>query len=135
MFAKDIMTTSVITVKSDTTIKDAINMLIEIQISGLIVLDDNNDVLGVVTEKDLIVAYDFLGTTKVAISDFVCRDIISANEDTPIEEISRLFVQRNIKRVPVVDGKRLVGVVSRRDVLKCILLEEGEKQFRKDLES
>lgn len=127
MLAKDIMTVGVITAKPETTIKDAIKLLVEIQISGLMVLDDNNDIVGVVTEKDLLVAYDFLGTTQSVIKDFICTDIISVTPDTPMQEISKILVQKNIKRVPVIEEGKLLGVVSRRDVLRSILgLEENQ---------
>ena len=124
MLAKDIMTTQVVTIEPETTLKEAINLLVKIEISGLMVMKDDSELVGVISEKDLLVAYDFLGQVKTPVSDFVNREVISIEEDTPVEEISRLLVQQNIRRVPVVKDKKLVGIVSRRDLLKCILLEE-----------
>jgi tRNA nucleotidyltransferase (CCA-adding enzyme) len=121
MVAKDIMTTQVMTVLPTTTIKEAITLIVEIEISGLVVLGDNSEVIGIITEKDLLVAYDLLKETKSPIKDFVNCNVVSINEDTPIEEISRILVQSNIKRVPVLKGKQAVGVVSRRDILRHIL--------------
>ena len=121
MFAKDIMTTNVVTVTPKATIKEAITLLVNIEISGLIVLDEANEVVGVISEKDLLVAFDFLEVTKATIQDFISKKVISVQEDTPIEEISRVLIEGNIRRVPVLKDKKLVGVVSRRDILKYIL--------------
>jgi CBS domain-containing protein len=121
MTAKDIMTTQVMTVKADTSIKDAMKLLVGIEISGLIVTDEQNNIVGVVTERDLMVAYDFLKEIKAPLRDFMNTQILSVGEDTPVEEISNLLVQGDIRRVPVLKDNKVVGVISRRDILKSIL--------------
>jgi len=120
MKAKEIMTKDVITVTEATSIQEAIDLLIEKVITGLIVVDKHDKVIGVVTEKDLIVAYDFLSETTSPIGDFTSKDVISAAEDTPIEEIGKILVQRNIKRVPILKENKVTGIVSRRDILENI---------------
>jgi len=120
MRAKDIMTKDVITVTADVSVQDAIDLIIEKKISGLVVVGETGEMVGVVTEKDFLVAYDFLNETASSIGDFISKDVISVNEDTPIEEISKILVQKNIKRVPVLNEKVVVGIVSRCDVLKHI---------------
>ncbi len=121
MLAKDIMTTKVITAKPETTIEEAMTSLVNLSISGLIVIDPANEVVGVVSEKDLLVAYDYLGSTKASIKDYVSQGAWVVESTTPMEEVSRILVQHNIKRVPVVQNKKLVGVISRRDILRHIL--------------
>ena len=121
MLAKDIMTTQVMTVEPTTTIREAIKLLVGLEISGLIVLDTHGDIIGVVTERDLIVAHDFLKELKAPIKDYMNTHLISVTESTPVEEISRLLIQGDIRRVPVVNGKKVVGVISRRNILKAIL--------------
>ncbi len=121
MVAKDIMTTQVMTVQPSTSIKEAMKLLIGIEISGLIVADDQRNILGVLTEKDLMVAYDFLKDLKAPIKDYMNTNLITVTEDTTIEEISTILVQGDIRRVPVVKDGKVVGVISRRDILKAIL--------------
>ena len=121
MTAKEMMTTQVMTIKPTATIKEAMNLLVGIEISGLIVTDQNDDIVGVVTERDLLVAYDFLSQTMAPISDYMNKNIISVDEDTSFQEISKLLMKGDIRRVPVVRGKKVVGVISRRDLLKAIL--------------
>lgn len=116
----EIMTKGVITATPETKIKDAMNILISSAISGLVVVDEEQDVVGVLSEKDLLVAYDLIGNTQSSISDYISREVVYVTEDTPIEEVSRLLVQRNFKQVPVLCGTKVVGIVSRRDILKHI---------------
>ncbi len=124
MKARDIMTKDIITLTPETTIAEAIDKIINNKISGAPVLDAQGEIAGVVTEKDLLVAYDFIKKFGEAIKEFMSRDIIGISEETPVEEISQLLVQRNIKRVPVLEGKKVLGIVSRRDVLRYILEKE-----------
>lgn len=124
MKAKDIMNKNVIVTTEKTTIGQAMNMCIDNAISGLIVVDDRKNVVGVVTEKDLLVAYNFLGNKGEEIKDFVSREILSVSPDTSLVKISNLLVQRNIKRVPVLLDGNLVGVVSRRDIMKAIVIND-----------
>ncbi|MBF0384494.1 MAG: CBS domain-containing protein [Candidatus Omnitrophica bacterium] len=123
MTAQDIMIRQVITVKANVSIKDAIKFLVNIEISGLVVVDDNNKAIGVVTEKDLIVAYDMLGNINGPINDFVNRDVIFVEETSTVKEIYDIFLQNNIKRVPVLRDGEVVGIISRRDILRALLKE------------
>ena len=119
--AKDIMTTQVITISPSTTVHDAMKMLVEIEISGLIVTDEQNNVVGVLTERDALIAYDFLQNMNAPVGDFMNKKVISVTEDTSLEEISDTLVKGDIRRVPVLRGRQVVGVISRRDLLKYAL--------------
>ncbi len=121
MLAKDIMTKNLITVTPETTIQEASKLLVAKEISGLIVVNEKGEIVGILSEKDLLVAYDWLQVTKASIRDYYNKDVVAVEEDTPVEEVSRLLVMKNIKRVPVVKDKKAVGIVSRRDILRYIL--------------
>ena len=124
MTAKDFMTTAVVTVTPETSLREVIRLLVELELSGLIVLDPiTNNVAGVISEKDVMVGYDFLKNIDASIKDFYNKEVISIQEDTPMEEINRLLFESNIRRVPVIKDHKLLGVVSRRDILKQILQE------------
>lgn len=124
MTAKDIMTTQVMTVQPTSTIHDALTLMVQIEISGLIVTEEDGTIVGVVTERDLLVAYDFLKQTKAPITDYISRDVVGVTEDTPIEEVNKILMQGNVRRVPVLKDNQVVGVISRRDLLKQILDQE-----------
>ena len=143
MEAKDIMTTQVVTVRPDTSIVEIINLLVEHRISGVPVLDDKENVVGLVTEHDLIYKkrlpvspflmyhYGEYNLDKIPeeqkenlcraeAADVMTKDVISISEETPVEDVVTLMVEKRVKRVPVLKGNKLVGIVSRRDVLKEI---------------
>ena len=144
MRAHQIMTRKLITVKADTPILEAANVMLQHHISGLPVVDDTGGLIGIVSEGDFmrrseigtqgprIRWLDFLmGAGKSAL-DFVREhgrkvgeimtrdDLFTATEDMPLEEIVRLMERQNVKRLPVVRGDTLVGIVTRSDLLRAV---------------
>ncbi|MFA0732227.1 MAG: hypothetical protein BKPUNTRY_001774 [Candidatus Fervidibacter sp.] len=115
--AKDIMTTRVVTVKPSTPIPEAARLLVRRKISGVPVVDekDKTKVVGILTEADLLAAP--AGAKTVA--EVMRKRVISVSPETPIDEIAAILVKRKIKRVPVLEGGKLVGMVSRIDVLRA----------------
>lgn len=121
MHAKDIMTREVISITPETKLIEAIDLLIDHKISGVPVVDSGGNLAGLVTEKDLLVAYDFLGEIKApqtAVKEFMTKDLISVGEEAMVSDISQILVRENIRRVPVVKEKKVIGIVARRDILK-----------------
>jgi CBS domain-containing protein len=115
--AKDIMTTRVVTVKPSTPIPEAARLLVRRKISGVPVVDekDKTKVVGILTEADLLAAP--AGAKTVA--EVMRKRVISVSPETPIDEIAAILVKHKIKRVPVLEGGKLVGIVSRIDVLRA----------------
>jgi CBS domain-containing protein len=111
--AKDIMTKEVITVKPSTTRDELVKILARNKISGVPVLDEEGRVIGVVTEADL------LQKTGQTVGELMTKEVISVCEDTPIEEIAKILAEKGIKRVPVLKEGKLVGIVSRADIVKA----------------
>ncbi len=147
MKAKDVMKTGVITVKEDDSLQEVARVLLEKGISGVPVVNDNRIVVGIITEGDLIYQgkkfdipafIEILGgvfyfeeprklekelrkmvATRAA--DVMSTKVITVEEDTPIEDIASLMIDKSINRVPVIaeDGK-LLGIISRQDLIKSI---------------
>ena len=114
MNAKDIMTRDIITVSPTMTIKSLAMTLIKNQISGAPVAGKNGKIVGVVSEADIVAKK---GKDVKAI---MTKKIISVAEDTAVEEIARLMTTQKIKRVPVMRGDQVVGIVSRADIVSAI---------------
>jgi len=148
--AKDIMTSPVITVRADQTVRDAARIMADKRFSGLPVVDDEGNLVGIVTEADLLEHSQKLKVHPVRkswswvspytdlsdlvsfrqgldhlaglkISDVMSRKVVTVEEDTSLEEIASLMVQHNVNRVPVL-GERgnLVGIVTRADIIKAV---------------
>jgi CBS domain-containing protein len=116
MIAKDIMTKDVITVGPTTSVRNLAMILIKNQISGAPVAGRNGKIIGVVSEADIVAKK---GKDVKAI---MSKKIISVNEETPVEEIAQLMTAHKIKRLPVMRGDRVVGIVSRADIVSAIAL-------------
>jgi CBS domain-containing protein len=114
MIAKDIMTKNVVTVEAAATVREAARILTQQQLSGAPVVDRDRQIVGVVSEAD-IVAHQ-TGRVK----DIMSKKVFSIAEDTPIEEVAALMMTRRIKRLPVMRGEKLVGIVSRADIVATV---------------
>src|SRR5436190_10746447 len=117
MIARDIMTRKVYTIRPEASAQAAAQLLDQHRISGLPVVEEGNDIIGIVTEADIISKVDKEG---LRVSDIMSIEVTSVNEETPVSEIALLLTERKIKRVPVVQDGKLVGIVSRADIVHAV---------------
>lgn len=116
MIAKDIMTRDIITVTPTMTVKDLAMTLIKNQISGAPVSAKNGKIVGVVSETDIV------AKRGKDVRSIMSKKIISVKEETPVEAIAQLMTTHKIKRLPVMRGEQVVGIVSRADIVSAIAL-------------
>lgn len=116
MKVREIMTANVLSVRDDSEVEDAARMLARHRITGLPVVNAAGGVVGLVSELDLITK---IGRT---VADVMTRGVISISADAEVEQLTDLLASRRIRRVPVMDGDKLVGVVSRSDLVKQIAM-------------
>jgi predicted transcriptional regulator len=109
---RDAMTSEVITIKEDQTKQQAARLLSEHHVSGLPVVNDDNMLVGVVTE------YDVISREGRLVRDIMTRGVISVTADTNLEEVSNILIHERIKRLFVLDQGKLIGVVSRADLVR-----------------
>jgi CBS domain-containing protein len=119
MLAKDIMTRDVITASPALSIKELAQLLIKNQISGVPVADEQGKIVGLVSEADII------GKKGKQVQAIMSQQVYSVTEETSVEEIAQLMTTHRIKRVPVMNGGRLVGIVSRADIINTIAMGEN----------
>jgi CBS domain-containing protein len=117
MKAEDVMTTKVVTVREDQTKQHAARLLSQHRISGLPVVNADNVVVGVVTE------YDVISKKGRTVGEIMTRGVISITPDTDLEEVSHILVHERIKRLPVLHQGRLLGIVSRADLVREVALQ------------
>jgi len=114
--AVEIMSTPVVTVTPDTTIQQAVALLEEGRISGLPVVDHQDHLLGMLTEFDLLRA---ICNTRLQglVSEFMSTDACAVDEATSLTTLTDLMIEKRVRRVPVLREGRVVGVISRRDLV------------------
>lgn len=118
--AGEIMSTDLVTVGPDTSIQEAIEILINQRVSGLPVTDAEGQLVGVITEFALLaVAYDHRVSTHT-VSQHMTRDVITVDIDEPASRVADVCIVHRVRRVPVMRNGRLVGVIARRDVLRAL---------------
>lgn len=113
----EIMTSPVVTVSPDAATADIADTLSRHRISAVPVVDEGGGVVGVVSE------YDLLAKTGRTARDVMTTAVVSVSADTGITDVRHLLVDRRIRRVPVLDGGRLIGIVSRSDVVALMATE------------
>lgn len=114
MVARDIMTKEVITVKPGAPVKDLAKLLHKHKISGAPVVDTKGRIVGIVSEADI------LAKRGREVKTIMSKTVISISEETPVEEIATLMTHHKVKRLPVLRGEKIVGVVSRADIVSAI---------------
>jgi len=146
MLARDVMTSSPITVAPDTPVTEVATLLLEKRISAVPVVEADGRIVGIVSEGDLlrradtqteqrrsswlellldrnVTSADFVKTHGTRARDVMTPDVVAVTSDTPLAEIASLLERRRIKRVPVVDNGRLVGIVSRANLLQGLVAQ------------
>jgi len=119
--AKDVMSNRVITISKGKNLYDAIQLLVCGQISGLPVVDDQNKMIGIITEKDVL-NFVFSGNLKnTAVEEVMTKDVVSFSPETEVETIALSIGHDRFRRVPIVEGDKVVGIVSRRDIIRAVL--------------
>jgi len=149
MHAMDVMTTNVVVVLADTPVKEIAGLLLKHRISAVPVVDAEQRVIGIVSEGDLMrrpeneaearfswwldvfaspgqKAAEYVKTHGLRASDVMTKDLFTVTEDTPLPEIARLLEKHHIKRTPVVRDDRLVGIVSRANLLHGLVAKGAE---------
>jgi CBS domain-containing protein len=140
MIAKDVMTTAVVTVRAQTSVEDVAKLLLKRRISAVRVVDAKGRIQGIVSEGDLIrrvesgteshrswwldilanrdrITFDYVKSHGRTAGDVMTRDVITVGERTPLAKIATLLERHRIKRVPVVRTGKVVGIVSRANLL------------------
>ena len=144
MNAADLMTSFVVSVKSDATIQEAAQLMLQYRISGLPVTDGDGAVLGIITESDLLrraetgtekrhtrwvslligpgrMAQEYVRTHARQVGELMTERVFTVAPQTPLSDLVALMETKRVKRLPVVEQGRLVGIVSRADVMAALI--------------
>lgn len=134
MKVAEIMSRPVITVTLDTGIKAAARLLVKHSISALPVVDAKGELVGIVSEADLLpiearpeprsqatpLLPPTAGSAPETVAEVMTRRVLTVPADCEVSQVARILIGADFRRVPVVEGRRVVGIVSRRDLVKVI---------------
>ncbi len=119
--AADIMTTNVITAKKDMVLTDVIALLLRWHISAMPVVDNEDKMVGIISEIDLVNLTFDGNAADTIVEEVMVTDIVSFSPDTQLADLVQSFSKRHLRRVPIIDKGKVVGIVSRRDILREML--------------
>lgn len=143
MKARDVMVAPVITVKATAQVKDVAQLLIARGISAVPVVDDHDELVGILSEGDLMhraetgterriswwmrlftsdemLAADYVKAHASKVADVMTRDVITATPDTPLHQIATLMEKHSVKRVPILENGQLAGIVTRANLVQAV---------------
>lgn len=148
--AKDIMTTEVIVAKQHDSIANVAKMLISEKIGGLPVVDEENKVVGIISETDIMKKEKYIDAPRVInflqgliflddvkqmeedmkkiaaykVEDLMSKNIVKVHEDDKFDDVANIMIKKSINRVPVVDGENtLKGIICRYDIIRAMYNE------------
>jgi CBS domain-containing protein len=118
---REIMSTDVIRVRRNTPVHEVIELLAANDVTGVPVVNDDGTLAGIVTEKDIMgLLADGHGVSGQA-QDYMTHEVVSFDEDDDIIAVCECLVANRFRRVPILRQGKLVGIISRRDLIKYIL--------------
>jgi CBS domain-containing protein len=154
MKAQEIMTRDVITVRPDTLVRDIAALMVERHISGVPVVTDKGELIGMISQSDLLhraevgterkhkwwfraladsgaAAREFAKAHGLKAHDIMSRYVVSVRDDAELSDVADILDKRRIKRVPVVESDRLVGIITRGDLVRALSQVQISKAVKK----
>jgi CBS domain-containing protein len=126
--AKDIMTKNVVCIKKEMPVVEAIKLMADKSITGIPVVRDDMTLIGILSEQDVLrLLHTYEEEKDRTVNDFMTQPAIHFEQDESLLDVCYCLRDNSIRRVPVTSEGRVVGVISRSDILKCIIdrLDEG----------
>ena len=134
--AKDIMTKRVICIGKETPIFEALKLMADNNVTGIPVVEDNKALIGILSEQDVLRLFHTFDDEKDrTVNDFMTQPVIHFDENERLLDICYCLRDNSIRRVPVTSGGKVIGVVSRSDIIKCILRQAGHSAAQTAAES
>jgi acetoin utilization protein AcuB len=138
MLVKDRMTANPVTVTPGTVVSEALSIMRQNNVRRMPVLDRKDHLVGIISEKDLLYASPSPATSlnvyeigyllsKLKIKEIMSKDVITVTGDAPLEEAARIMVDNSVSGLPVMDGKKVVGIITETDIFKTLLEMMGAR--------
>lgn len=122
MKVSEIMTRKVVKVYADTPVKEICEILIANKVSGVPVVDKENNLLGFVSERDIISKVGERGFLNKKAYEVMNKDVIAVEKEASSQEVMQIFITKPYRYIPVVKNGKLVGIISRKDLIDHLML-------------
>ncbi|MFA5527774.1 MAG: CBS domain-containing protein [Peptostreptococcales bacterium] len=116
MKVREIMSKSVIYAKSNTSLENIANMMKERNVGSIPICDENQNIVGIVTDRDIVLRGVSNGNQNLTAKDVMTKDIVSVRPDMDTREAADLMAKNQIRRLPVVEGNKLEGMLAVGDI-------------------
>lgn len=130
--AKAIMNTHVISISRNEDIYEAINIMALNNITGLPVVDEHENLVGIITEKDVLAMLYNLDDKPGLVRDFMTSEVVCFDQEDDLNDVVDALRTNHFRRVPILNDGRLVGIISRKDIIGYIRDLRHEDQALKD---
>lgn len=118
---RDVMTSDVVVVPSNSSVEEAGRILVENNMSGAPVVDEDGRLVGIISEFQLLELVYEPRLKYSCVRDFMTRDVLTVSADDSLNTVANMFILHRIRRLPVVENGRLQGIITRGDVLRQLL--------------
>lgn len=139
MLVRERMTAKPVTITPETSVSDAMRLMRDRKIRRLPVLDSHGHLAGIVSDNDLLYASPSPVTSlsvweihellyRLKVNEVMTRQVITVDEDTPLEEAARIMADKRIGGLPVMSGDKVTGIITETDIFKAFLVQFGARR-------
>ena len=121
MLVRDRMSRPAVTVRQDADFQKALALMQEKKLRRLPVVDDDGQLVGIIVERDLLVAAMRYLQSRVEVGDLMTRNVVTVGPDADLNEVARTMLERKIGGLPVVEHGRLVGIITESDIFRRVV--------------
>jgi CBS domain-containing protein len=121
------MNPNVVTVKPETNVVDVIGFIMKYNVNGFPVVTENGELVGIISKSDLFSKQTGQPYKEKRVSDLMTKDVISVASDVTIKEVLDIMAVKSVNHIPVVENGKVIGIITRDDVIAYCLEQEGEK--------
>lgn len=117
-YVRDVMEKDIVTAKMNDPVREIGKILTEKNISNMPVTDEKGNLVGIVSEQDIIKTMYSENFAKMKAQDIMTKDVLSVKENDPLEHVSNIFIKHPYRRLPVTSDNKVVGIITREDIIK-----------------
>lgn len=120
-YVRDVMKKEIIAAKIHDPVQHISKTLTGKGISNMPVINENGNLIGIISEQDIIRAMESEDFMKMAAKDIMTKNVLSAKENDSLEYVAKLFTEHPFRRLPVTRGKKVIGVITRDDIISSFM--------------